>query len=373
MVKISEDHRGVAKSSTYYYVKEGDTIYHISRYAKERETVLNHFYIYFIEFDKIKDKTIIQVNSSSVGIYPSLTIIKGEEFSKYNNPFLISGNSQPLSYLNKFNFGWLLRGEVSFLKNDWNTYYMPMITEIRSIVERLGEIYARELGYPSPFYILPNLLDATIKGNASYPISYLIPYSKKARDNSLQVLTREIHQIWIISRILDSRYSRLSGFKVDFKQSSSTPVFIYDNYSVWYEFDLHPLTMCDGMLWRKEVEWVKVFYKSIGRCINNSVKMPLRPDIVILRNAESCEDLEHGLEVEAIIEAKNWPFEKWVNDIDRQILPYKCIFDPKLMIVASLYPVPAYMKQTLAKKGVYVVDNVYSGGNGINEILGMIP
>ncbi|QGA53816.1 hypothetical protein GFS03_04070 [Sulfolobus sp. E5-1-F] len=373
-VKVKEYNKGLSKSSEYYFVEEGDSVYHISRYANVKEGG-GEAITYWIPFDVIKNKTIIEVLSSNSGLFDSVNVFSGEEFAKYNNFFLFFKNSsrKPLSYLNRFNFAWLSRQEINFMKSDWKKYYVPMLAEISNLVNKWAVIYAKQIGFSTPYYGLPNLLDATIKGNASYPVAYLIPYSKKARDYSLQGLTKEIHQIWIVLKILEARAHQLNELRLDFKQSSSVPIFVYGNYSVWHEFDLYPHTMCDGELWYNKVQWVQGIYEKVERCVEGGQSIPLRPDIAILRNARSCKDLEKGLKVDVIIEAKNLEFSVWEKNIDTQILPYKCIFDPKLMIVASLHSVPQIVKQYLNKQGIYLIENVYPGGNGMEQILKMIP
>jgi hypothetical protein len=52
-----------------------------------------------------------------------------------------------------------------------------------------------------------------------------------------------------------------------------------------------------------------------------------------------------------------------------QIKPYKEIFQPEHMIVASLKPVPQYVKNELKSWGIEVIDNVYPGGGGEEQLV----
>jgi hypothetical protein len=52
------------------------------------------------------------------------------------------------------------------------------------------------------------------------------------------------------------------------------------------------------------------------------------------------------------------------KDINNQIKLYAEIFEPEYMAVASLKPVPSYIKKELERYGILIIDNVYPGGLG---------
>jgi len=141
---------------------------------------------------------------------------------------------------------------------------------------------------------------------------------------------------------------------------------------MWYEFDLNPHTMCEGILWyRSASKILKELYERAEK-VRQSMglsKVPLRPDIAILRGGEICDELIEGFEMAAIIECKNWDYEYWSKDVYSQIIPYKEIFQPEAMILASLKRIPDHVKTRLTKLGITVVDEVYPGGEGVEELL----
>jgi len=344
---------------------------------------------------------------------------------------------------------------------------MPMIEQLRDFFDQVKN---KKLNLPnevSDVYIdLPSLIDCQIKSYANYPLSFLIPYSPNARKKSLEGLTREIHQIWVATRIIMEINNRnvlrsltpsSSNFlSLDFKQGSSYPIATFncghDTCSIWYEFDLNIHTMCDGMLidalvvnissielpdntyasksprkiesyllkkylreifksdvpwiqalehlWAQARKYVREIFKSaevdISRLPNGIKKiyeraikvkgyedllkvkrgnrLPLRPDIVILRGISSCKDFENvdEIKVKVLIECKNLDPEYWRHDLDNQIIPYKQMFQPDIAILASLKRVPEDIKTKLNKNGIKVIEYVYPGGRGEKELLDII-
>ncbi|WP_009993197.1 hypothetical protein, partial [Saccharolobus solfataricus] len=118
--------------------------------------------------------------------------------------------------------------------------------------------------------------------------------------------------------------------------------------------------------------WLENFYQRVTKCINSSTvtSIPLRPDIVILRGAKNCQDiLSNGLSVEIVIECKNQQYKFWSNNIKTQILPYKCIFNPNKMILASMEQIPNIIKTQLSNNGVIAIDLVEPNNNGITQLL----
>lgn len=371
-VEVFESHQGISKSSNYHFVIDGDSLYHISRYAIS--STRNDTYItYIVDLKKIYGKRVIEVNSSNSGLFGDVYIFPAEELLV--SPLHRNSQRIPISYLNNFNFTWLTQQQKLFVKNEWNIYYLPMIRNIKNLLNFFLSLSRN----PNMYYELPPLLENQIKYNTNFPLSYLIPYSSNARQNSLEGLTKEIHQVWITLEIL--RYLANQGmlryYSLDFSQSSYIPigVFEYGNeiYSLWYEFDMNPLSMCRGILWYQHgPSWLNSFYQRASQCINKNIsqKTPLRPDIVILKGVKDCNDLMNfSLNVETIIECKNWEFQYWQNQIKTQIIPYQCIFRPRKMIVASLYQI----FHTLNISGIAFIDNVHPSGNGLSRILNSIP
>ncbi|BFH72210.1 hypothetical protein SJAV_01540 [Sulfurisphaera javensis] len=368
-VEVFESHQGISKSSNYHFVIDGNSLYHISRFAIS-STRNGTNITYIVDLKRIYGKRVIEVNASNSGLFRDIYVYPAEELLV--SPLYRNYQQVPISYLNNFNFTWLTTREKLFVKNEWNTYYLPMI---RNIVNLLN--FFLSLSNSNMFYKLPPLSERQINYNTNFPLSYLIPDSSNTRQNSLEVLTKEIHQVWITLEILRylANQGMLRQYSLNFSQSPYIPigVFEYENeiYSLWYEFDMEESTMCGGILWyRHRPSWLDSFRQRASQCINISQRTPLRPDIVILKGVKDCNDLMNSsLNVETIIECKNWEFQYWQSQIDTQIKPYQCIFRPRKMIVASLYQI----SHTLNMNGIIFIDNVYPGGNGLSRILNNIP
>jgi len=282
----------------------------------------------------------------------------------------------PLSFLNGFDLAHLTYNEKKFLQTDWRQYYIPMIEELHRLFETL-----RNLSQESSYVILTRLIECQIKSQANYPLSFLIPYSEVARRKSLEGLVKEIHQLWITASILAELYKagRLRSINLNFKQSSYYAIASFDCRdglcSLWYEFDMNPFTMCEGMLWyRGASDTLKHFYQRVESVLRKRGlrRTPLRPDIVILQRGTNCNDLIEGFRVKMIIECKNWDYVYWAKDISTQVIPYKEIFQPDIMVLASLKKIPEHVEGYLSRYKIAVIDEVYPGGKGIDELLRLV-
>jgi len=98
-----------------------------------------------------------------------------------------------------------LRG--GFLK-EWYEYYIPMLKFIKDVTAKGIRVGA--------------VLEFHLERLPKYPLPFFISYSSDARLRSFEVLTREIHEIWIALRILKEFVKEIDF--VWFQQSSATPV-----------------------------------------------------------------------------------------------------------------------------------------------------
>jgi len=372
-ITLRESHRGLSKSSNYYFIIEGSRLVHISHYAASERKIYGDTVEYIVDLEKLYNKSVAEVVATNSGIICNVFVYLAKDLSldySQRKPEL-----QPLSYLNKFEFTHLTSEERKFVQEDWKRYYILMLEELRKFFITIIRSFN-----PVPIY-LPNLVACQIESYADYPLSFLIPYSKDARRKSLEGLTKEIHQLWVSVRIIIeiARLGLLTDLKLNFGQSSYNAVASFrckDKIcSMWYEFDMNPHTMCEGMLWNRGVsKMLREFYERAEKVwrVMGLNRLPLRPDIVILRGGRNCEDLVNDFEVVAIIECKNWDYEYWFKDVDSQIIPYKEIFQPDALIIASLKKVPTHVKTRLAKLGITVIDEVYPRGRGEEELLQFI-
>ncbi|MCC6014133.1 MAG: hypothetical protein LM564_00320 [Desulfurococcaceae archaeon] len=265
--------------------------------------------------------------------------------------------------------------ERRFLK-EWHEYYIPMLKSIKDTAVK-GIRASRML---EPHLYLPK-----------YSLSFFIAYSSSARLKSFEALAREIHKVWIALRIL-KEFAKEIGF-VWFQQSSAIPVANIGNYSLWYEFDFTSHMMCNGILLYYcgsfDVEecreplppWFSQTYSRMRDMLERPYSRAqellgvelkgLRPDIMFTQAVSSCRNLFKSptLLIKPIIVCKNFDYEYWAEDVERQIVPYKEILKPEHMVVASLKPVPQDVKKRLKSLGVEVVDHVYPGGAGEERLI----
>jgi hypothetical protein len=199
-------------------------------------------------------------------------------------------------------------------------------------------------------------------------------------------LAREIHEIWVALRIL-VEFTKEIDF-LWFQQGGNIPVADIGNYSLWYQFDFTPHTMCRGILLNycgsfdvnkcreRLPQWLLQIWSKAQAVLGKSPNQlqGLRPDIMFTQTVSSCHDLFESstILIKLIIECKNSDYGCWAKDVNMQIKPYKEIFQPEHMIVASLKPVPQYVKNELKSWGIEVIDNVYPGGGGEEQLVDRI-
>ncbi|MEB3755359.1 MAG: hypothetical protein GSR79_00640 [Desulfurococcales archaeon] len=180
MYEIIEYHSGL-RGSNYYFVVEGNSLVPLSKYASS--LIKNRGYIrYTVDPWKIRGKKIIEVNATRSGLVCSGLSYPAEDLPL--DYYHRRSEVIPLSHLNNYELAYLTQRDREFFSGDWRYYYIPMIEDIHRIMESV------RTPYPP---VLPTLLHCQVKSGASYPLSFLIPYSENARWKSLETLTKEIH------------------------------------------------------------------------------------------------------------------------------------------------------------------------------------
>mgnify|MGYP001626279947 CR=1 FL=1 len=376
LVKVREFHRGLSGSSSYFYVLDGNRLVHISQYAVSTHRVSSDCVEYLVDLGRVGGKQVVEISSTNSGLICSAWVFPGEDLALEFSSRRVYEVS--LGFLNKFDFAYLSNNERLFLVGEWRQYYLRMVNAIRELVSFLN-------GHGVSVY-LQNLVGCQVSSEANYPLSFLIPYSGNVRRKSLENLCKQIHQVWIALRILaefiDST-ELATGFDkrafISFEQSSYHPLYTircgFNKYSLWYEFDTNPHTMCRGMLWYTQCPALKDYYDRVKTYLESAKaeRAPLRPDFVVLRNRSNCEDIcFKGLETAIVIECKNQDYTYWRNQIDSQIIPYDKIFQPNAIVLASMKSIPKNVKTSLESYGLIVVDEVYPGGQGERKLLEML-
>ena len=351
--EFCEQWRGF-RGGRYYYVLDNGYCISIAKYATKSVRKYEDEVCYYVDESKIANKAVLEVfaaGSGNIYVKPDVEFIN---------------MCVDLSHLTQL--------ERSFLK-EWHECYIPMLKFIKDVA-------AKGIGVSDMLQFHLHLL--------KYPLPFFISYSSNARLKSFEVLAREIHEIWIALKIL-REFVREIDF-VWFQQSSAKPVANIGNYSLWYEFDFTPHTMCEGILrdycgsfnvekCREPLpQWLSQIYSRIDMLERPysraqellGVKLKgLRPDIMFTQAVSSCNDLfrSSSITIKLIVECKNFDYKYWAEDIEKQIIPYKKIFQPEHMIIASLKPVPQDVKKKLESLGIGVIDHVYPGGAGENQLV----
>ncbi len=325
---------------------KANKLIHLSRYSLSKKDSC-----YELDLSKIRGKIVIEFSTSRKGPLSLIKLTTEDLIFKRYGEFL------PYSFINDFEIEHLGIEDRDFLRREWDKYYRVMLGYIRDRVGKSGLLSS-------------SLISAHVEEDLKYPLSFLIP-DKRSRSRSLSTLKKSIHQIWIIIRIIGEFTAKIEGSMLTLKQSSYLPVAKIGDYYLWYEFDLTPHTMCNGILWySKATPQIKMLYQralrfSEERRLN---KISLRPDIVLTR-AKDCTGFIQDPRIDAIIECKSDDFDRWKKDIDNQLIAYKEIFLPKHILIASLKPVPQWAKKMLETRGIKVIDNVYPGGQGEAELI----
>jgi hypothetical protein len=357
VVEVSEFREGL-HGGGYYFIVEGRRLIHISRYALKEEKY-DTMVRYYVDLDKVKGRTVIEVMSSKGGgLFDHVWAFPAEdlplEWDKRRRQYL------PITAINDYELAHLGLSERQFL-SEWEEYYRPMLNYIkREVFERGSTI------------LLPTLVKSHVLNDLRYPASFLILYGEKARSKSLTGLTKEIHQAWVVIRILRGFTS--GPLKLSFKQSSYYPIAVVCGYAMWYEFNLNLHTMFEGIAWRgvsrePSPEFLKIYERAeeVRKRLGLS-RLPLRPDIAFTY-AKSAEEFLKRPVIKMIVECKNFDYAFWKSDVEEQVKPYAEILKPEHMVIASLKPVPQYLKRELLRFGVNVIDGVYLGGPGESELV----
>jgi hypothetical protein len=356
-IKVLEFHEGLSKRAIYHFIIDGDRLVHISHYALKKSKA-HDMCLYYVDLGMIRNRNVLEVASFIDGLFGYISVFPAEDLPL--NWRMRRSQEKSITIINDYELAYLDAEERRFL-NEWNKYYRPMLNYVRrEIIDKGGQILATDP------------INIHIKNDLKYPLSFMIPYSKRARSMSLTVLTKQIHQIWIIIRILKEFSSEKSLVDLVFEQGSCAPVAMVVNYAMWYEFDLNPNSMFGGIIWRSS-ESSQQIKDMIKRAVELRKKglteyLRLRPDIVFTY-AKNVGEFIQKPAIKLVIECKNFDYTFWEGDVESQIKPYAEIFKPEHIVIASLKLVPQQVKKQLSNCGIDVVDNVYPGGSGEQELI----
>ena len=376
MVRVLENHSGF-RGGTYYYVIEGNLLKPLSTYALTKNES-DDFVEYEVDSEALKGKEIVMISSSITSFACNVIVGDIDALAKGS---LIPGNKdvkvESYSYLNNLDFAFLTDDEKRYLKGEWKEYYLPMIKELSKFFyetyPQLLELYnpnaeiLRSISLISKIPLsqttsLSPLLQCQIKdSNTSFPLSFLIPYSDKARQKSLEILTKEIYHTWILTKIIDTYKDELNY--INFKYTQTTPIaIISERYSIWYGLDIRPTEICGGKLRRSE--GMREYFERVEKFLERRTgRLSLRADIIVMDDVLSCEDMaKKGIGVKLLIEARHTDAKYWEKDVNSQVIPFAELLRAESSVVVS-------MKPAKIEAGVKIIDDVHPEGEGEREFI----
>lgn len=351
MIRIIDEPRARTRRRTFHYVLEEGFLRHVSKYA------VSHMVIgdekaqkveYYIPESAVLGKYIYRFTFTNSGSFltPYKALVRGtlDEF-----------NWIPISEeeLRELCFEIESR-DVKNLLIERDAYYVPMLREIEEFRDRFHlEIVASQR-------VMDFMRD--VKWGE---LSCLCHYPESQRKGCLEEVFKLIHQWWILKLIHEALGVREIENNVWFsEQGQRRPVSIFVNdkgayYTCWFE--------------PQYVGEAPEDYKGPYTPIFGEKTVWKRPDLIVVKGKyKSLDDVEN---IDVLVECKNLEFRAWWKSgkvMREEIRPYYKIFKPRILIIASMKPVPAFFKRVLENRGFCVIDGLYPRGYGVASFLEII-
>lgn len=351
MIKIRDEPKARTRRKTFHYIREGTILRHISKYAETRirEGDEKAFTItYDVPEGKLKGKQIHAfsfTNSGGFGVWKCPAELVEEEWKKSESV------SEEELHMLRFE---IESDDVRGLLLEEERFYAPMINEINEFKARIGMDYILASDRVSDYF----------KDVKHGEASCLCNYPERSRQKSLEQTFKFLHQWWALKLI----HEALGAVKIErgwsVTQGEPYPVSIFvdkqgNSYTCWFEPQL---------IGRAPQNYMGPLTPAFeGRVVWK------RPDLLISKGKYS--SIAEPNKFDILIECKNLSFDKWWMNgavIEEQLLPYKTLFNPKALVVASLKPIPGQMKRELGNQGFPSVDEVYPKGKGIHELTNIL-
>jgi hypothetical protein len=355
VVEVCEFFWGLCGGS-YHFVVDGNRLVHLSRYALSVRRGYDG-YCYSVDLSAIRGMHVVRVNLSEGG-EPGVVIVTLFAEDLAGNLGLGRGQERSVTILNSYELEHLGEREKRLLE-DWYFYYRPMLNSIR--------MWALELFWRIE---ASKIVKIHLVHDLKYPLSFLIPYSEDDRVQSFNALAKQIYQMWIATRVLKEFGYR--GDELRFESGSQKPMAVVNNYAMWYEPDLNPFTMCKSAIQSLSSipEKLRPLSEKVKRMRFAWLVNPLgmRPDMVFT-SAKTCEEFLRNPFIKLAVECKNVEHMFWELNAVSSAFTYRELYQPEHIVIASLKTVPPYIKELLAEFNTVVIDNVYPGGSGEQELI----
>ncbi|GEM_PF-1828911 len=347
MTRIVDEPKARTRRKTFHYVLESDLLRHISKYSilQTRKGDKKAWIIeYEIPEEEILGKQIYEFTFTNSGgfiirKYPAAELLKDFKDRKLYDV--------SLEELRRLQFE-IEDEKTKTLLEEGEKFYYPMINEIKEFKEKMNiKLITSER--VSDFF----------KDWKYGEAACLCNYPEESRQMSLEQTYKLIHQWWTLKIVHEAlkatKFER--GWFAEQGKPWPASIFVDEKgvyYTCWFEPEIireapegyrGPFTP----LFERRVVWK-------------------RPDLVISKGRFN--NLLEANKFDVLIECKNLSFRRWWKNgavINEDLIPYNLLFKPKVLIVASLKPIPHWAKRRLENEGFYVVDEFYPGGVGLQE------
>lgn len=355
-VLITDEPKARTRRKTFNYVREGNTLRHISKYSISIKKVGDERawrVIYEVPFERIKDKIIYRFSFSNSGSF-FISKIRAEEFLKEK---IEKEEGVYQEDIEQIEFE-IEDQEVIKWINDFKSIYYRMISDVKSFKKKLDL-----------HIFLPPICRNYFEDIKIGLLSSLCNWGEKSRLMSIKQSAKFIHQIWTLKVFHDAMgVKEIVGGVWNIEQACEWPSsrFIDENnffWSCWVE--------------AQKIQKAPTYYKGqISTAFGVKNIVWLRPDIVISKG--KYESIKECPQFDILIECKNYPFEEWWKNgfvLENQLKPYSLIFDKDnkaLKFLLSLHGVPDYAREKIMQAGFLVIDNFYPGSKSVQEFIKIV-
>ena len=352
IVKITDEPKARTRRKTLNYMREGNILRHISKYAVNETKTGDEKagkITYDVPMERIQGKEAYKFSFTNSGGFTiekfySSEFLKEKERTK---EYVSIEELQSLEFEMENN-------DVEKLVKEIRVFYKPMINEINTFKEKIGMDYIRTSNR------LGNYLKDVKYGLASN----LCNWPEKARVRSLKQTSGLLHKLWALKVI----HEALQAVKIESgwhtEQGSKSPASIFiDNqrnyWSCWFEPQI--------------VKKAPPNYEGPFAPFLGEKTVWKRPDLLISKGKYN--SFEDAPKFDFLIKCKNSAFDNWWDGgkiIKKVLLPYKTLFNPEKLILASFESIPDLEKDRLEKEDFLVVDELYPEGKGVPEFKRLI-
>lgn len=353
-VKIKEEVGRGTRGGPYAYVVEGNELVHVSEYAiRKLSSKYEDEVIYEVPMSKVTGKVLYCFDFSRSG---------GEFLYKCKIEDFEDGHPKRYEYFELLgkriheihNLKFRVKDPVlASLLTQFEQLFIPLIREIKEY-EKIQNFKISFMGHQVR-------LENAFRNPEVYYFTFMSLPKDRSRIKSLKVTRRWLYQLWVLKLLCEVlKVSKFKGHEYEGKpywwveQGSDLSTGIaetpFGDITFWLEFQPDKGAHMVGMF--------------VGK------RVPIRPDIVVVKgHFERTKDfVDSKKPINLIIECKEDPFDKWMNEINSQILSYQETFKPNNFIIVSLEPVPDATKRYLESQGIKVVDNLKPDSENIRVL-----